>query len=1172
MPKLRRATLFMISLLLLLGSTGPWPLKAASCPCNIWASTVAPTNASVNDPNAVELGVKFRSDTAGYITGIRFYKGANNGGTHTGTLWSGTGQQLATATFTGETASGWQQVNFASAVQVSANTTYVASYYAPVGNYAGDNGFFATTGVDNTPLHALKDGVDGPNGLYKYGASGFPNGSYQSSNYWVDVVFATSVVDTTPPTVISTSPASNATNVNAASGITATFSKSLDATTVTTSTVDLRDPANALVAATVSYDATNRIATMRPNAALAGNSTYTATIHGGTLDPRIKDTAGNALASNYTWKFTTAGPLPSQGPGGPILVINSASNPFSTYYTEILRNEGYTNFATADLANVTSTMLNSYDVVVLGELPLTAAQVTMLNSWVNNGGNLVAMKPDKQLAGLLGLTDANATLSNSYLKINTLAGPGQGLSDQTLQFHGSADKYALNGATMVAQLFSSASADAGNPAVTMRTVGSGHAAAFTYDLAKSVVQTRQGNSAWAGQNRDGGQVIRSDSLFYGPAPADPQPNWIDFNKVAIPQADEQQRLLGNLIQQLNLTRKPLPHFWYLPNNKKAAVVMTGDDHANGGTSGRFDQNIAASPSGCNVANWECVRSTSYIYASPKMTDAQAASYNNQGFEVALHVNTNCADWTPSTLQNFFSQQLNIFGSTYPSIPAPATNRTHCVAWSDWATQPKVENANGVRLDTTYYYYPGNWIANHPGYMTGSGFPMRFADTDGSLIDTYQAATQLTDESNQPYPYTADTLLDNATGSLGYYGVITANMHTDNAVSAGSDAIVASAKSRGIPVVSAKQMLQWLDGRNSSTFTNMAWNGSVLTFGVTVGNGAQSLLHGMLPTRGANGQVLASLTQSGAAVSYTTEVIKGTEYAIFPANTASYAATYAADTSAPTVNTVSPASQATNVPRDAQVKASMNKVMSANSISTSSFELRDASNTLVPAAVSYNANTKQAVLTPNAPLAANANYTATLRGGTVDPRVKDLAGNALAANYSWTFTTGSNSASISLWPASAVPGTPSANDPSAIEVGTKFTSDVSGYIKGIRFYKGATNTGTHIGNFWTSTGQNLATATFAGETANGWQQVNFATPVAVTAGTTYVASYFTTAGMYSSDSQYFSYTASDNYPLHGLQDGANGGNGVYVYGANSAFPNASYQGTNYWVDVVFSQTP
>ena len=71
--------------------------------------------------------------------------------------------------------------------------------------------------------------------------------------------------------------------------------------------------------------------------------------------------------------------------------------------------------------------------------------------------------------------------------------------------------------------------------------------------------------------------------------------------------------------------------------------------------------------------------------------------------------------------------------------------------------------------------------------------MRFADTDGAAIDVYQATTQMTDESDQSYPATINTLLDNATGPLGYYGVFTANMHTDSATSTGSDAIIAAAQ-------------------------------------------------------------------------------------------------------------------------------------------------------------------------------------------------------------------------------------------------------------------------------------------------------------------------------------------------------------------------------------------
>src|SRR6185437_6010867 len=98
--------------------------------------------------------------------------------------------------------------------------------------------------------------------------------------------------------------------------------------------------------------------------------------------------------------------------------------------------------------------------------------------------------------------------------------------------------------------------------------------------------------------RDGIIPIRSDDLYYGAKAGDLQKDWVDPAKIAIPQADEQQRLLANLILDVNAARKPLPRFWYLPRGGKAAVVMTGDDHGNGGTAARFDEYKALSRSGC----------------------------------------------------------------------------------------------------------------------------------------------------------------------------------------------------------------------------------------------------------------------------------------------------------------------------------------------------------------------------------------------------------------------------------------------------------------------------------------------------------------------------------------------------------------------------------------------
>ncbi len=121
---------------------------------------------------------------------------------------------------------------------------------------------------------------------------------------------------------------------------------------------------------------------------------------------------------------------------------------------------------------------------------------------------------------------------------------------------------------------------------------------------------------------------------------------------------------------------------------------------------------------------------------------------------------------------------------------------------------------------------------------------------------------------------------------------------------------------------------------------------------------------------------------------------------------------------------------------------------------------------------------------------------------------------------------------------------------------------------MRFYKYAQNTGTHVGNLWSASGTRLGTVTFSGESASGWQTATFATPIAIAANTTYVISYHTNTGYYPSTNPGFA-TAVNTPPLHGLADGASGGNGVYAYSASSVFPSQSWQSSNYWVDVVFT---
>ena len=161
-----------------------------NCPCTIWPSTAVPSLVDVGPDDPVELGVSFKSDFNGYIKGIRFYKSAANTGTHVGNLWDSAGNLLATATFTGETDSGWQEVDFPNPVPVNANALYVASYHAPSGHYSVDGDYFASSGVDNAPLHAPPNSSGTPNGPYGYSSTSvFPTSTYNSANYWVDVVF-----------------------------------------------------------------------------------------------------------------------------------------------------------------------------------------------------------------------------------------------------------------------------------------------------------------------------------------------------------------------------------------------------------------------------------------------------------------------------------------------------------------------------------------------------------------------------------------------------------------------------------------------------------------------------------------------------------------------------------------------------------------------------------------------------------------------------------------------------------------------------------------------------------------------------------------------------------------------------------------------------------------------
>ena len=576
------------------------------------------------------------------------------------------------------------------------------------------------------------------------------------------------------------------------------------------------------------------------------------------------------------------------------------ANPFGSYVGEILRNEGLNAFTTIDVAFLSPALLSAVRRRRARRHAADAAQVTTLTGWVNGGGNLIAMRPDKQLAGLLGLTDAGTTLANAYLQVDTAAAPGAGIVGSTIQFHGTADRYTLNGATAVATLYSNATTATTNPAVTLRSVGSsgGQAAAFTYDLARSVVYTRQGNPAWAGQERDG--VGRHP-------PGRP---------VLRRQGRRRAARLGRHEQDRD------------PAGRRAAAAAREPDHADGarqdaaaallvpaarregrrrderrrplagqagGTAADFDRYKALSPAGCSSPNWECVRSTSYIYPNSAAHERPGGALYRGRLRgraaPARRVAARRRRSPSAELAAFYDTQLGAFAAKYTSVPAPVTSRTHCVYWPDWASNAKVELAHGIRLDANYYHYPGRLDRREARLHERRRLPdalrrhRRHADRrlpgehehdrrvePGLPGDDQRAARQ------RARPARATTAPSARTCTP-----------TTRRPTPAPRRSSPSAQARGVPVISYKQLLdlgrrpQQLDDprpqleRRHPHLHHHRRRGRERPADDAADPG---------PTG-----TLTAITRAGSPVTYTVQTIKGIQYAMFTAATGAFVATY-----------------------------------------------------------------------------------------------------------------------------------------------------------------------------------------------------------------------------------------------------------------------------------------
>jgi Domain of unknown function (DUF4082)/Fibronectin type III domain/Bacterial Ig domain len=377
-------------------------------------------------------------------------------------------------------------------------------------------------------------------------------------------------------------------------------------------------------------------------------------------------------------------------------------------------------------------------------------------------------------------------------------------------------------------------------------------------------------------------------------------------------------------------------------------------------------------------------------------------------------------------------------------------------------------------------------------------------------------------------------------------------------------------------------------------------GSSSTFPTSTDNGATNYwVDPVLAPISAPGQVTGVTATGGgnsATVSWTAPSSGGpaTTYTITPyIGTAAQTPTTVTGAPAPTTATIT--GLAANTTYTFTVQASNTTGAGPVSAPSNSVTLTQASTPSAPTNASAIPASAQALVSWTTPSSnggtpiTSYTITATTAGGS-SSQVTVNSGSATSATVtgltngtSYTFkvaatnsvgTGSASAASSAVTPNDTIfdfstPATVDSGDSTPNNLGVEFTPSVAGAVTGIRFYKASTNTGTHVGTLWDTSGNLLAQGTFSNETASGWQTLVFSNPVSVAAGTTYIASYLAPNGHFSMNRPGFS-SAVTNGPLSAPASGSTTyGNGVYANGSTTIFPHNSYQSSNYWVDVLFN---
>lgn len=641
--------------------------------------------------------------------------------------------------------------------------------------------------------------------------------------------------------------------------------------------------------------------------AIAAGATYA--LHRAALGEPFPPDLGTARLRQPR-RLPRLSPTPS-----PILLLEgeSPSNPFAAFLAEILCAEGLRCFDRARLSAVTSRTLERHDIALLAEAPLDATQAEMLEEFVHRGGRLVCMRPDPRLARMLGVERLAGEFADGYLVAAPDHPVADGLARGPLQFHGGADKYRLSGARAVAWLSTGAGAQLDHPAVAVHDFGEGRAALWAFDLARSVAYTRQGNPAWVGRERDGLEGLRAVDLLAG---------WIDLDRAAIPQADEQQRLLAALLTALASGARPLPRVWYFPAQAQGMLIATGDSHMSPAAAvgeiltlvERRGGHMSVYYTPQAVGDWRrAARRASFLVrdrlpaagtllpnrpASP--TPGTIAHWRARGHEFTLH------PWVDDSLVEGWRRGWREFtGRGYG--PVASTVRTHRALWSGWVETARQQCACGIGMSLDAYQVgpslrdrAGRWVTGH---LTGSGLPMKYVDERGQVLDIYQQNTQLTDEQLLAMDVpgwggwsglTPGQAVDASRAVLrravepGGSSAIAIQCHVDAFHLGGDPAARArawlegtldAAADLGLPIWSAQDWLRFTALRHDASFEDIRWDPSekrvTLRLDVTPGEGPDLTV--LLPLRHGACR-LTGVSVDGATVPFGEQRVGGVLYA------------------------------------------------------------------------------------------------------------------------------------------------------------------------------------------------------------------------------------------------------------------------------------------------------